>query len=131
MPAIASWRACVILVLSLVAAPQVASAHGRLKSSSPGAGAHLGTSPRELRLEFSEVPDLTFSKVILLAPGGRAIALGALAYAPDSRRTVVAAIPGQLQSGTYVVQWQLAGDDGHPMRGAPLATRLPMEPQRR
>jgi putative copper export protein/methionine-rich copper-binding protein CopC len=117
MPAIASWRACVILVLSLVAAPQVASAHGRLKSSSPGAGAHLGTSPRELRLEFSEVPDLTFSKVILLAPGGRAIALGALAYAPDSRRTVVAAIPGQLQSGTYVVQWQLAGDDGHPMRG--------------
>ncbi len=118
MRATISWRLCAILVLSLLAAPQIASAHGRLKSSSPSAGAHLGTAPRELRLEFSEVPDLAFSRVKLLAPGGREVTLGSLAYTEESRRTLVAAIPIQLQAGTYVVQWQLAGDDGHPIRGS-------------
>lgn len=118
MRAFASWCNFAVLVLSLLAVPQVASAHGRLKSSSPGAGAHLGTSPRELRLDFSEVPDLAFSRVTLIAPSGRAVALGTLAYAPESRGTLVAAIPGHLQAGTYIVRWQLAGDDGHPIKGS-------------
>ncbi len=101
----------------LLAAPGVALAHGRLKSSSPGAGAHLGTVPRELRFEFSEVPDLTFSNVKLFWSDGKPIPLGPLAYTAESKRTVVAAIPGPLAAGIYTVQWQLAGDDGHPIRG--------------
>ena len=110
-------RRCLLLALLLLAMPGVAFAHGRLKSSSPGAGAHLGTVPRELRFEFSEVPDLTFSAVKLIGPGGREIALGALRYAAESRRTVIAAIARPLPAGVYDVQWQLAGDDGHPIRG--------------
>lgn len=101
----------------LLAVPGVAFAHGHLKSSSPGAGAHLGTVPREVRLEFSEVPDLTFSTVKLIGKDGREIALGPLGYTAESRRAVSAAIRGELLAGTYVVQWQLAGDDGHPIRG--------------
>lgn len=120
--AAACRRACrllpsVLLSLMLLAIPGVAFAHGRLKSASPGAGAHLGIVPRELRFEFSEVPDLTFSIVKLFGPTGREIVLGPLGYAAESRRTVTAAIRSALQPGTYVVQWQLAGDDGHPVRG--------------
>ena len=111
-----SFRGVVALLLLLVA-PGVALAHGRLKSASPGAGAHLGIIPRELRLEFSEVPDLSFSKVELFGPSGRPVALGALGYTAESKRTVLAAIPGTLSPGIYVVRWQLAGDDGHPIRG--------------
>ena len=107
----------VLLSLLLLAAPGVAFAHGRLKSSSPGAGAHLGTAPRELRLDFSEAPDLTFSSVMLVGADGRQIALGPLGYSTESRRTLVAAITRPLPAGTYEVQWQLAGDDGHPIRG--------------
>lgn len=112
-----SWWAWCIAALLLLGVPGVASAHGRLKSTTPGAGAHLGTSPRELRLEFSETPDLTFSAVKLIGPDGRVVALGLLAYAAESHRTVTAAIRQPLQAGTYVVEWQLAGDDGHPVRG--------------
>ncbi|GAC1654444.1 MAG: hypothetical protein NVS4B3_18440 [Gemmatimonadaceae bacterium] len=103
--------------LLLVGTPGVAFAHGRLKSSSPAAGAHLGTAPRELRFEFSEVPELTFSSVSLREPDGREIALGPLAYAVESHRVVAATILRPLTAGVYVVQWQLAGDDGHPVRG--------------
>ena len=107
----------ILLSLLLLAAPGVAFAHGRLKSSSPGAGAHLGTAPRELRLDFSEAPDLTFSSVKLVGADGLQIALGPLGYSTESRRTLVAAITRPLPAGAYEVQWQLAGDDGHPIRG--------------
>jgi copper transport protein len=103
--------------LALLVTPDSAFAHGKLKASSPGAGAHLGIIPRELRLDFTEVPDLTFSRVSLIGPGGAAVALGALSYAQDSHRAVVAAIDVSLAAGTYTVRWQLAGDDGHPVRG--------------
>ena len=106
-----------VVALVLAGAPESALAHGRLKASSPGAGAHLGMVPRQLRLDFSEVPDLTFSRVSLVGPGGTPVALGPLAYAQDSHRAVVNAISGALPPGTYTVRWQLAGDDGHPVRG--------------
>ena len=107
----------VTIGLLLLAAPSVALAHGRLKSSTPAAGAHLSTVPRELRFDFSEVPDLTFSAIKLLGPGGIEVVVGPLRYAADSRRSVIVSVLRPLLPGTYVVQWQLAGDDGHPVRG--------------
>ena len=106
-----------LLAALIVFAPAVAHAHGRLKSSAPGSGAHLSLIPRELRLEFSEVPDLTFSTVALLDGTGKPVALDTLHYSVASHRIVVASIAAVLPPGVYVVQWQLAGDDGHPVRG--------------
>ena len=107
-----------VAVLGLVVClPASASAHGRLKSSAPGAGTHLPQVPRELRLDFSEAPDLTFSTLRLIGPDGRDVALGAVAYAADSHRALVAPIAGTMAAGTFVIVWQMAGDDGHPVRG--------------
>ena len=106
-----------IMVAQLAVAPRVALAHGHLKGSSPAAGAHLAEVPRLLRFDFSEVPELTFTSVRLLTADGREILLGALAYAADSRRSVVAAVAGAMDAGVYTVIWQMAGDDGHPVRG--------------
>ena len=106
-----------LLAALMFGTPAVAHAHGRLKSSAPGSGAHLSLIPRELRLEFSEVPDLTFSTIALLDDTGKPVALGTLQYSVSSHRVVVASISSTLRPGTYVVQWQLAGDDGHPVRG--------------
>ena len=110
-------RQCALLAALIMGVPQVAHAHGRLKATSPGAGAHLSLVPRELRLEFSEVPDLTFSSVTLTNHEGRIVALSALRYSAESHRVVVASIESTLPPGVYTVQWQLAGDDGHPVRG--------------
>ena len=126
------WFAAI--ALSLLFVPAVARAHGRVKSTSPAAGAHLAAAPHEIRLEFSEVPELTVSSVKLLSADGQAVALAPLAYTAESHRVVVAAIRGVLASGTYVVQWQLVGDDGHPVRGrfsfviAPGAMTMPAAP---
>ncbi len=114
--------------------PATAYAHGRLKSSLPAAGARLTQAPGMLRLDFSETPDLTFSSVRLTSASGREIALGAVAYASDSRRSMIATIAGALDSGSYTVSWQMGGDDGHPVRGrfsftiAPGATGVGIAP---
>ena len=114
--------------------PGTAHAHGRLKSSLPAAGARLAQAPRVLRLDFSEAPDLTFSSVRLTSASGREIALGAVAYAPDSRRSMIATIAAALDTGSYTVSWQMGGDDGHPVRGrfsftiAPGATGVGIVP---
>lgn len=113
------FRTRVLSILALAAAlvmPAVASAHIRLKLSNPEAGAHLNVAPREIRLDFSEVPELTFTTLQLVDVSGKAITLSALAYASDSKRSVVATILSALPSGIYTVIWQAASDDGHPMR---------------
>lgn len=129
---------CALLALWLVAfAPATARAHGSLKSASPAADATVTVVPRELRLVFTEAPALAFSRLELLGASGSAVALSPLRIAADSRRALVADIRGTLTAGTYTVVWQMAGDDGHPVRGrytftvaagAQSATLEPMSP---
>ncbi len=110
-------RALPLALLLLVALSGTASAHGQLKSAVPAAGSHLAAVPRSLRLDFTEVPELEFSTVRLIGPGRVEIQLGAIAYAPDSHRALLVPIVSAMSAGTYTVLWQMAGDDGHPMRG--------------
>lgn len=106
-----------VAIASIVCAPVRAWAHGRLKASIPEAGAHLSETPQQLRLEFSETPELAFTSVRLVARDGHDVALATLVYAPDSHRAVVAVVRGGVAPGAYTVVWQMAGDDGHVMRG--------------
>lgn len=93
------------------------SAHGVLQSSAPSNGAHLDSAPRQLRLTFTEAPQLALARVQLTGPDGRAVSLGTLSLAQESGRTIVAPITAGLQPGSYTVAWQVAGADGHPVRG--------------
>jgi copper transport protein len=109
-------------------APGRLLAHGTLKSSVPAKGAHLGLAPRDLRLTFTERPELTFTRIQLLGPDNAVVPLGPLRL--DTAQTVIADIRGPLRAGTYTVVWQVASADGHPVRGrfsftiAPGATGL-------
>lgn len=112
-----AWRAAAATLVVLFAVPRSAHAHGNLKSSQPAADARLMTAPRELRLNFTEAPELAFTRVTLVGPGGEAAAIDPLQFAADSHRSVIAVIRGALSAGTYTVVWQMAGEDGHVMRG--------------
>lgn len=103
-------------MLLVAAFPGSAWAHGALRRSEPAEGAHLAVAPRELRLTFTEAVELNFARLALSGPNGP-VALGALALAPDSATVLVATIAGALVAGPYTVAWQVAGEDGHPVRG--------------
>lgn len=121
-PSGASWGrfrgAVVAAAVVLAVAPSVALAHTRLVASNPAADSRVAAAPRELRLTFSEKSELAVSRVQLLGPDGKAVALAPLAAAPgDSGRTMVASVRAPLAPGTYTVVWQVVGRDGHPVRG--------------
>jgi putative copper export protein/methionine-rich copper-binding protein CopC len=95
--------------------PGHAPVHGALARSVPAKNARLTEAPRTLRLTFTERPELAFTNLHLLGPDSVEVELGPLRL--DSARTVVTDIRGPLVAGTYVVAWQMAGADGHPVRG--------------
>jgi putative copper export protein/methionine-rich copper-binding protein CopC len=92
-------------------------AHAALKSSNPKAGAHLAAIPREVRLAFTEAPELATASVGLVGPDSQSVSLGALAALPDSATVIVVPITGRLRAGVYSVTWKVAADDGHPVHG--------------
>ncbi|HEU0302449.1 MAG TPA: copper resistance protein CopC [Longimicrobium sp.] len=105
------------VVTALAALPAPSLAHGALRRSVPASGAHLPTAPSELRLTFNESVELAIARLRLLGPDSVEVALAPLVLPPDSATVLVARITGPLRAGTYVVAWQVAGADGHPVRG--------------
>lgn len=109
------WAAVLVAAL-LGSSPGLALAHGALKKSLPANGAHLTSAPRELRLTFTEAPELAFTRIELIGPDGNPVSLDPLRAVNDSTQVIVAQITGPLAAGVYTVRWQIAGKDGHPVR---------------
>ena len=104
-------------LLAFALTPRAAFAHGNLKSSEPAAGASIAQPPRFLRLDFTEAPELAFTRVALIGPDRDTVPLSALRFATDSRRSVLADVSAARQAGRYTVVWQMAGTDGHLTHG--------------
>jgi copper transport protein len=117
-----SAAAILAAALSLLG-PTVAFAHPRFERSEPAAGAHLDRVPIELRLVFSAAIERAFTRLQLLGPDSTEVQLGEIGL--DSARIVTTAIRGVLRAGTYSVVWQVAGADGHPIRGRYTFTIAP------
>lgn len=105
-----------LLALILVVIPGLLLAHGALKRSDPAENATLAVAPRTVRLTFTEPVELAVGRIELTGPEGRSVALSAVRHG-DSATVMVADIQGPLQAGRYLVTWQVAGRDGHPVRG--------------
>lgn len=108
----------VLAALGLLAAPQLALAHAQLVSSSPGAGAAVEAAPAELRLIFSEIVELGYSRVEVIDADGQPVPTGAQHLDPGDARVVVLPLE-PLPDGTYLVSWRaLSGADGHVTQGS-------------
>lgn len=111
-------RALPLLFAALALLPSTLLAHGVLKSSVPAKDAHVDSAPSELRLTFAATSTLSVTRLRLIGPDGAMVLLGPLRHADgDSAHVVVAEVRGRMSIGTYVVEWQSVGADGHPVRG--------------
>jgi len=120
----AAGRLTAVALLTAIL-PAIALAHGALRRSEPAANARLAAAPRELRLTFTEAVELAVARLTLTGPSGDTVALAPLTLAPDSAHVLVTAIRAPLVAGRYTVAWQVAGRDGHPVRGRYGFTLLP------
>ena len=92
--------------------------HNHLVKSSPSSGDTVAASPAEIKLWFSERPEVAFTSATLIRGTPDSARIGPLkAATTDDSLAVRLAVPSVLTPGTYVVAWRTASRDGHAIRG--------------
>jgi copper transport protein len=121
-------------VLAVIVTPAFLFARARLVRTTPAASGHLAEAARELRLRFSEQPELKFTSVELHDSAGAVVALGPVTLVPGDGMGVSATSSQPLANGRYTVSWRTAPADGHATTGKyafdaaiPAAAPLPRD----
>lgn len=118
-----------ITVLALTGAllTGVASMHTHLEKAEPAVDGTVIAAPTQVRLWFSERPEVALSGATLLKADNSPVAVVKLA-ATDDTLSVGGAIPVTLTPGKYVVAWKTGSRDGHVVRGRYTFTFDPAAP---
>jgi methionine-rich copper-binding protein CopC len=103
------------LLGSLLAASSV-WAHAHLKGQTPAADSTV-SAPSELRLEFSEGVEATFTKVTI-TKDGVAVPLKSLATEGSDKKILIVTPAAPLTAGAYKVEWHAVSVDTHKSEGA-------------
>ena len=109
------WRQ--ILLAILLGVPVRAFAHAHLVRSEPAADASVVRSPEWIRLWFSEVPEPSMTRIVVIDSAGTVIAVGCAEPQHADRLGIEISVLQSLSPGRYTVAWTTAGPDGHPSRG--------------
>jgi copper transport protein len=104
----------VLVAIAISGSAPPAHAHVNLIGSTPAANANLVVVPREIRLIFSQRPEVALTVMELRGPRGL-VALDSVTAAAGN--VVLARVAGSLHPGGYVVAWRTVSRDGHPVRG--------------
>lgn len=105
------------IMLGIVAASAVASAHLSLKESSPKKDETVSASPEAVTLRFTQAPQMAGTSVRLLPKGGRPLDLDPATAREDDPSVVVLEVSETLADGDYEVMWRAMAQDGHTIRG--------------
>jgi methionine-rich copper-binding protein CopC len=109
----------VALVLALSPAPQQAESapHLRLVRSAPMADTTVAGAPSEVRLFFSEPPQMRGTTVRLVNAAEALVPTTDAAADPADPKEVFIRPNAPLVPGRYTVQWRVIAADGHTQRG--------------
>lgn len=91
--------------------------HLSLVSTAPEADAVLAESPPEIRLFFSEPPQLPGSTIRLTRGQDALVATSETAPDKDDAKQLVIRPESALAPGAYTVHWRVIAQDGHAQRG--------------
>ncbi len=107
---------CVALA-TFASAPQQASAHAFLQTSTPAANAVVAVSPTSVTMVFTEPLERASSRAALYDQSGAEMP-EATYRAGNDEYTMVLDLPASLPNGTYTVAWEtLSTADGHGAQG--------------
>jgi methionine-rich copper-binding protein CopC len=110
-----------IAAVAMIAASllnSAALAHPELKSAEPAAGAAAATSPKQIRITFTEAVIPQFSGAEVKDQAGKTIATGKATVDPANRKQLVVPVNEPLPPGDYKVEWHAVSDDTHRVKGS-------------
>jgi methionine-rich copper-binding protein CopC len=104
--------------------------HLRLVKSVPASGQVVTEKPAEIRLWFSQKPEVGLTSIRLLREDSTAITIGKVAATEDSL-SVRVPLDQSIAPGTYIVAWRSVSKDGHAVRGSYKFNMVPGPPARK
>lgn len=107
-----------VLLVLLLAGAAPASAHAALRASDPEEGSVVRTAPTHITLTFTESVGLLEDSFRVYGPDNRRVPVEEPRHAADAADTARAALPPDLDEGTYTVAWRVVSADSHPVSGA-------------
>jgi len=105
-----------LAVLLTATSGRMAWGHPVLEASDPGQGATV-SSPKEVRLTFTENLIARFSGLTIKDQSGRAIGTASPSVDPNDKRQLIVPISTPLPPGAYDVDWHAVGADTHRVTG--------------
>ena len=105
-----------LAVLLTATSGRMAWGHPVLEASDPGQGATV-SSPKEVRLTFTENLIARFSGLTIKDQSGRAIGPASPSVDPNDKRQLIVPISTPLPPGAYDVDWHAVGADTHRVTG--------------
>jgi len=105
-----------LAVLLTATVGRMAWAHPVLEASDPGQGATV-SSPKEIRLTFTENLIAKFSGLTIKDQSGRPIGTAIPSVDPNDKRQLIVPISTPLPPGAYDVDWHAVGADTHRVTG--------------
>ncbi len=93
-----------------------AARHLKLLKSEPAANAAVA-SPTQVKLWFSQRPELAVTRVALKGPDGAERVLGPLARDAAAGAPIVAPVGAALAPGAWTIAWRTMAKDGHVLNG--------------
>jgi len=96
--------------------PSAVLSHAFLNEAAPIVGGTVPTSPKEIRLTFTEAIERRFSGIELATGDGRTVATGPAVVDPTNERQLVLPLP-PLAPGRYRVRWHVVSVDTHRTEG--------------
>ncbi len=103
-----------VVALTVAGGAGRAAAHASVVTSSPAAGAHLGTAPTTVSVVFDQPVRPDGGGLVVLDSSGTKVGIGAGHPSPD---TLTASLPANLPDGAYVANYTVTSADGHVVSG--------------
>ena len=91
--------------------------HLRLVRAEPAADSTVTVAPTEIRLFFSEAPQIRVTTVKLLDATSQEVTIGTAKADERDGKIVMAPITGTVAPGTWTVSWRTMARDGHVVSG--------------
>lgn len=102
-----------ILLSALLAFPLVAQAHSTLEASNPAEGAVITEPLEQIALDFSA--NIEQGSTMALSVDGTAVDFSEVAVMDDQ---LIGTPAEELEDGSYVVDYEVLSEDGHPIEGS-------------
>jgi methionine-rich copper-binding protein CopC len=119
--ALPALTGCAVLIAVIVLVERAPAAtpdmHLRLVRAVPAADTTIAVAPTEVKLYFSEVPQVRVTTVKLINAAKQEFALGEAKADANDGKIVSAPVTTSVAAGTWTVTWRTMARDGHVVSG--------------